>query len=94
MQNVSTMIRRPVPVGAAAAGSLLALVAGAVIALATPVVVGGVTTGHSSSPTVFAQSIGGEQIAHNRSEADLGGSTSVGAEQISHNRSEEGLTRP
>ena len=46
----------------------------------------------SAAPTVVTlHGVGGEQIAHNRSEQGLAGSASVGGEQIAHNRSEEGL---
>jgi hypothetical protein len=94
MQNVNTMIRRRVPIGAAAASGLLAFVTGAVIALGAPVVVAGLSNSHSSNPTVSVRAVGAEQITHNRSEADLDVSRSVGAEQIAHNRSEQGLARP
>src|SRR5213593_192502 len=39
MQNVSTLVRRPVRIGTAAASGLLAFVAGAVIAVSAPAVV-------------------------------------------------------
>lgn len=91
MQNVSTVIRRPVPIGTAAAGGLLAFVAGAVIALGVPVVAAGLSTSHNSNATVSVGAVSGELIAHNRSEAGLDVSRPVGAEQIAHNRSEEGL---
>lgn len=90
MQNVSTVIRRPVPIGAAAASWLLAFVAGAVIALGVPAAVAGLSASHSSNATVSVQAVGGELIAHNRSEQSLDVPGSVGAEQIAHNRSEEG----
>ena len=49
----------------------------------------------SAAPTVVTlHDVGGEQIAHNRSEQGLGGSASVGGEQIAHNRSEGGLSTP
>jgi hypothetical protein len=92
MQNVSTMIRRPVPIGTAAASGLLAFVAGVTIAVATPAVVAGLTTGHGSNAApISAPAVGGEQIAHNRSEANLDVPKSVGGEQIAHNRSEMNL---
>lgn len=91
MQNVSTVIRRPVPVGTAAAGGLLAFLAGAVIALAMPAVSGGVSLTNTSSAPVSAPAVGAEQIAHNRSEQGLTGTASVGGQQIAHNRSESGL---
>ena len=52
MQNVNTMIRRPVPMGAAAASGLLAFAAGAVIALAVPAAQGlaGNVLGNSKEP--------------------------------------------
>ena len=90
MQNVSTAIRRPVPMGTAAASWLLAFVAGAVIALGLPVVAG-LSTSHSSNAAVSVGAVGGEMIAHNRSEQGLGLSTSAAAEKIAHNRSEQGL---
>jgi len=90
MQNVSIVIRRPVPMGTAAASWLVAFAAGAVIALGLPVVAG-MSASHSSNATVSVGAVGGEQIAHNRSEQGLGGSSSVGGEQIAHNRSEQGL---
>jgi hypothetical protein len=93
MQNVSTVIRRPVPIGTAAAGGLLAFVAGAVIALGVPAVVAGLPTSPTSNATVSHAAVGAEQIAHNRSEAGRDVSGSVGAEQIGHNRSEAGSYR-
>ncbi len=91
MQNVSTLVRRPVRIGTAAASGLLAFVAGAVIAVSAPAVVATFSASHGSSATVSAPAAGSEQIAHNRSEAGLGASGSIGAEQIGHNRSEAGL---
>lgn len=90
MQNVSTAIRRPVPVGTAAASWLVAFVAGAVIALGLPFVTG-LSTSHSSNAAVSVGAVGGEMIAHNRSEQGLGVSAPAGAEKIAHNRSEQGL---
>ncbi len=90
MQNVSTVIRRPVPMGTAAASWLVAFAAGAVIALGLPVVAG-LSTSHSSSATVSVGAVGGELIAHNRSEHGLDVSSPAGAEKIAHNRSEQGL---
>jgi len=92
MQNVSTLMNRPVSIGTAAASGFLAFAAGALIAVSAPVVVAGLTATHGSSTTVSAPGLGSEQIAHNRSEAGLRDvSTSVGAEQIAHNRSEAGF---
>ena len=49
----------------------------------------------SAAPTVVTlRGVGGDQIAHNRSEQALGGSASVGGEQIAHDRSEGGLSIP
>ena len=62
MQNVRTMIRRPVPIGTAAASGLLAFVAGAVIALAVPAVATGVSVMNNSSGTASASAVGAEQI--------------------------------
>ena len=93
MQNVNTMIRRPVPVGTAAAGGLLAFLAGAVIALALPVVGTGVSVINNSSAPASTSAVGSEQIAHNRSEQGLGAGPSVGGQQIAHNRSESGLAK-
>ena len=93
MQNVNTMIRRPVPVGSAAAGGLLAFLAGAVIALAVPAVVAGVSVTNSSSAPASSLAVSAEQIAHNRSEQGLGAGPSVGGQQIAHNRSESGLAK-
>ena len=92
MQNVSTFIRRPVRIGTAAAGGFLAFVAGAVIAVSAPVVVAGLSPSHSSNATVPASAVGAEQIAHNRSEANLDAYGSAGGEKIAHNRSEQGLS--
>ena len=91
MQSVNTMIRRPVPIGTAAAGGLLALVAGAVIALGAPAVATGLSFSHSSNATVSVRAVGGELVAHDRSESGLSVSSSVGGEQIAHDRSESGL---
>jgi hypothetical protein len=94
MQNVSTMIRRPVPIGTAAASGFLAFVAGAVIALAVPAVATGVSvTNNSSGPASTTSAVGAEQIAHNRSEQGLVEGASVGGQQIAHNRSESGLDK-
>ena len=90
MQNVNTMIRRPVPVGTAAAGGLLAFLAGAVIALAVPAVGTGVSLRNNPSAPASTAAVGSEQITHNRSEQGLGGPAAVGGEQIAHNRSERG----
>src|SRR2546421_1153049 len=93
MQNVNTLVSRRVPFGTAAVSGLLAFVAGIAIAAATPVLIGGLTAGHSSNATVSAPAAGAEQVAHNRSELGLGASSSVGAEQINHDRSEGGMSR-
>ena len=92
MQNVNTVIRRPIPVGSAAAGWLLAFLAGAAIALGAPALIAGDSNSHSSSATVSVPAAGAQQVAHNRSEAGLDVSRSAGAEQVAHNRSEKGLT--
>lgn len=92
MQNVSTMIRRPVPVGTAAVSGLLAFAAGALIALGAPAVANGVFATNNSSAPVSASAASAEQIAHDRSEQELGDAASVGGEQIAHDRSESGLT--
>ena len=92
MQNVNTMIRRPVPFGTTVATGLLAFAAGALIAVGAPVAIAGLSTSNHSNAAVSVGAVGAEQIAHNRSEAGLTVTTSVGAEQIAHNRSEEGLT--
>lgn len=91
MQNVNTMIRRPVPFGTTVATGLLAFAAGALIAVGAPVAIAGLSTSDRVNASVSASAVGAEQVAHNRSEAGLAGTTSVGAEQIGHNRSEEGL---
>lgn len=91
MQNVNTMIRRPVPFGTTVATGLLAFAAGAVIAIGAPVAIAGLSTAERSNATVSVSAVGAEQVAHNRSEAGLAGSTSVGAEQIGHDRSEGGM---
>jgi hypothetical protein len=93
MQNVSTMIRRPVPIGTAAASGFLAFVAGAVIALAVPAVATGVSLTNNSSAPASTSAVGAEQVAHNRSEQGLGAGPSVGGQQIAHNRSEGGLDK-
>jgi hypothetical protein len=94
MQNVSTVIRRPVPIGTAAAGGFLAFVAGAVIALAVPAVATGVSvSNNNSSASASISAVGAEQIAHNRSEQGLLDGASVGGQQIAHDRSESGLDK-
>lgn len=92
MQNVSTIIRRPVPVGTAVASGLLAFLAGAVIALGVPAVVSGLPVTDNSGAPASTYAVGAEQIAHNRSEQGLSAPTSVGGQQIAHDRSESGLT--
>jgi hypothetical protein len=52
MENVSTVIRRPVPIATAAASGLLAFAAGAVIALGVPAVAAGLSASHNSNATV------------------------------------------
>src|SRR2546428_12954959 len=91
MQNVNTLVSRRVPFGTAAISGMLAFVAGAVIAVSAPAVVATLSASHSSSVTLSAPAAGAEQIAHNRSEAGLGGPPPVGAEQIAHNRSRKNL---
>jgi len=93
MQNVRTMIKRPVPIGTAAASGLLAFVAGAVIALAVPAVATGDSVTSSSSRPASTSAVGAEQIAHDRSEQGLVEGASVGGQQIAHNRSESGLDK-
>lgn len=51
-------------------------------------------TSTSTSTVVTLHGVGGEQVAHNRSEQGFGSSASVTGEQIAHNRSEEGLANP
>lgn len=92
MQNVNTLISRPVRTGTAAAGGLLAFAAGALIAVSAPAVVATLSAGHTSNVTVSAPVVGAEQISHNRSEMNFGSSPSVGSEQINHDRSEGGMT--
>lgn len=94
MQNVNTMIRRPVPFGTTVATGLLAFAAGALIAIGGPVAMAGLSTSErSNAATVSVSAVGAEQVAHNRSESGVAASSSPAAEQISHNRSEEGLAR-
>lgn len=90
MQNVNTMIRRPVPMGTAAITGLLAFAAGAVLAFGVPVAVAGLATSQSSSPTVVVPAAGAEQAAaHYRSEKELGAPGSVSGQQSAHNRAEK-----
>lgn len=91
MQNVSTMINRPVQLRTAAATGLLAFVAGIVLAVEAPTVAVGISASHNSVLSLAPASVGGELIAHNRSEQRLGGFASVGGEQVAHNRSEQDL---
>ncbi len=92
MQNVNTMIRRPVPFGTTVATGLLAFAAGALIAVGGPVAMAGLSTSESSNaPSVSVSAVGAEQIAHTRSESGVAASSSAAAERISHNRSEEGI---
>src|SRR5438105_14815828 len=85
MQNVNTLVSRPVRFGTAAVSGLLAFAAGAVIAASEPAVVATLSASHSSNVTVAAPAAGAEQIAHNRSEACLGAGNCVRARQIAHN---------
>jgi hypothetical protein len=57
MQNVNTMIRRPIPIGTALASGLVAFAAGAVIALGAPVVVTGLSASHNSNAVVSAPAV-------------------------------------
>ena len=92
MQNVNTMIRRPVPFGTTVATGLLAFAAGALIAVGGPLAMAGLSTSESSNaPSVSVSAVGAEQVAHNRSESGVATSLSPAAERISHNRSEEGI---
>jgi hypothetical protein len=101
MQNVSTIIKRPVPVGSAAASGVLAFVAGALIALAVPGLAtaisvsngSGMPASHTGAERVLSggASVASEPIARNRSEKNLGAGGSVGSEPIAHNRSEKNL---
>ena len=91
MQNVGTVIRRPISIGTAAASGLLAFLAGLVIALAAPALVAGLSVNHNSSVTSSVSTVGAEQVAHNRAEEGLVSYPSIGGEQIAHNRSEQGL---
>lgn len=94
MQNVNTMIRRPVPFGSAVATGLLAFAAGAVIAIGAPVAITGLSTSEHSNASVSVQAVGAEQVAHSRSESGLVVTASAPGEQIRHARSEEGFARP
>jgi hypothetical protein len=91
MQNVNTVIRRPIPIGTAVATGLLTFVAGAVLALGGPVLVAGLSTSHNSNATLAAPAAGAQLSSHNRSELGLDVTSSAGAQQSAHNRSEEGL---
>lgn len=75
---------------------MVAVVATAVaVALALALVLNVEQPTTSSTPTVVTlHTVGGEQIAHSRSEQGLGGAGSVGGEQIAHNRSDEGFPNP
>ena len=73
--------------------AVVATVIAAALALALVLTVERPATS-ATSTVVTLHGVGGEQIAHNRSEQGLGGSASVGGEQIAHNRSEEGLSTP
>jgi uncharacterized membrane protein len=90
MQNVNSMIRRPVSIGTVVATGLLTFAAGAVLALGGPVLVAGISTSHSSNAAVSVPAAGAQMSAHNRSELGVDFAPSVGAEQSRHNRSEEG----
>ena len=91
MQNVSTLIRRPVPAATAAATGLLGLVAGTLIAFGAPAAVAAISAHPSSNVTLTVASVGNQLIAHDRSEAGLDVLRSGGAEQIAHDRSEQGF---
>src|SRR2546423_12605596 len=88
MQNVNTLVSRPVRFGTAAVSGLLAFAAGAVIAVSAPAVVATLSASHSSNVTVSAPAAGAEQIAHNRSEAGLRGANSGRAAQRAPHRAE------
>jgi hypothetical protein len=94
MQNVSTLMNRPVSIGTAAASGFLAFAAGALIAVSAPVVVAGLTASHGSNTTVSAPAAGGERISPNRSEGSLEHSQQSAqvAKPAPHDRSEEGMT--
>src|SRR2546426_2547567 len=91
MQNVNTLISRPVRTGTAAAGGLLAFVAGAVLAVSAPAVVSTLSPSHSASVTVSTPAIGGEQIAPNPSQMKPRAAPSPGAQQIAPKRSQRNL---
>lgn len=91
MQNVDTLIRRPVSLGSAAASGLLAFVAGAAIALTAPGLIAGLPLTRGPIAIEPAGIVEAQQIAHNRSEGELADSSSAGGQQIAHNRSEEDL---
>jgi len=91
MQNVNTMIRRPVPFGTTVATGLVAFAAGAVIAIGAPVAIAGLSTGDRVNASVSASANGAEQTAHTRTERSLARSTSFGPEQTAHTQSERGL---
>ena len=92
MQNVGTMIRRPVPLGTAAASWIVALLVGVVIALTAPGLTAALSNSAVTSGTAQSTAVvGAQQIAHNREEEGFVTFSSVGGEQVSHNRSEEGL---
>ncbi len=86
MQNVSTMIRRPVPIGTAAASGLLAFVAGAVIALAVPAVATGVSVTNNTSASASTSAVGAEQ-------KDWAATVRWAGQLIAHDRSESGLEK-
>ena len=94
MQNVGTIVRRPISLGSGSAGVLIGFMAGGLIALSVPTLVAEWTVSRTSTVTVATGIVGAQQIAHNRSEEGLDGSQSVSGQQIAHNRSEEGLTNP
>lgn len=54
----------------------------------------GVSLSHETYTPVSVGAVGKEQIAHNRSEEGIGGTSTVGAQQVAHDRSEQGLSDP
>ncbi len=73
--------------------AVVATVIAAALALALVSTVERPATSQTAT-VVTVHGVGGELVAHNRSEQGLGGPASVGGEQIAHNRSEEGLANP
>ena len=97
MLNVGTVIKRPIPVGSAAAGGLVAFLAGGILAVYAPALIAGLLTPRQiSNATVSVRGAGAELVTHNRSEIglDVNGSTMVraaGPQLAAHNRSERAL---